>query len=587
MGKELDAIRKKLGHLAMTWKPREYLDTGLPDLNRVIGHSDFGVPYGTMIEITGMECITGDSLIDCPRDLGKYPQGIPIKDLVGKTPWVYGFDQKLGRIALRKADKVWKVGKRPVYKVTFDLRGTAQEKFYSCPKSIKATVNHPFLLRKDVVDRAPLSFGINWNDDGYKALKDLEAVNGRRGDRLMPLFRKQMTKGYSGIHLNNGEVVHESRFILSEVSGEDRPYPEWDAHHKDENSLNNVPDNLEWKRHDQHKSDHLRKRNLEGTTGWQKTGVHPRGMLGKPQTEKQRSAARKTCVERNEKRLLNHRVEKIEFCGYEDVYDMSVPEINNFVANGVVVHNSHGKTAIALSLSALAQVGGARVVWGDLENSWDEKWSRARGLDPGKVELIQPYVGQFNYIDKKTGKVHQEKNPRLSTAQELCAEIEAVIKSPVGKKIAAKQIGVIDSIASLLTEGEGDAGIENANMRTNMDLPMFVGRLMRRWMACAQSYNTTFIFINQMRQKPGVKMGSPWYSPGGNAPRFYCQVRLRAKRTGFCKDAGKNVGIQGILKATKNKAGGEEGAEIGYRLLKGVLEFVPAKDVAYKKDGEE
>jgi recombination protein RecA len=277
--------------------------------------------------------------------------------------------------------------------------------------------------------------------------------------------------------------------------------------------------------------------------------------------------------------------------------DTGLPDLNRVIGHadfgipyGTMIEitgmESHGKTAIALSLSALAQVGGARVVWGDLENSWDEKWARARGLNPDKVELIQPYVGQFSYVDKKTGKTHQEKSPRLSTAQELCAEIEAVIKSPISKKIAAKQIGVIDSVASLLTEGEGDAGIENSNMRTNMDLPMFVGRLMRRWMACAQSYNTTFIFINQMRQKPGVKMGSPWYSPGGNAPRFYCQVRLRAKRTGFCKDGGKNVGIQGILKATKNKCGGEEGAEIGYRLLKGVLEFVPAKDVAYKKDGD-
>ena len=30
-------------------------------------------------------CITGDSLIDTPRDLIKYPKGIPIKELVGKV----------------------------------------------------------------------------------------------------------------------------------------------------------------------------------------------------------------------------------------------------------------------------------------------------------------------------------------------------------------------------------------------------------------------------------------------------------------------------------------------------------------------
>ena len=41
----------------------------------------------------------------------------------------------------------------------------------------------------------------------------------------------------------------------------------------------------------------------------------------------------------------NHRVLSVEPAGHQDVYDIEVPEHHNFVANGVVVHNS-GKTTV-------------------------------------------------------------------------------------------------------------------------------------------------------------------------------------------------------------------------------------------------
>ncbi len=130
----------------------------------------------------------------------------------------------------------------------------------------------------------------------------------------------------------------ENRFIASELFGQRTG--DFHAHHKNERKLDNCPNNLEWKACSEHHSHHATKRNLAGTFGWQAYGVHPRGMLGKHQTERQKEAAR----EWNKKRH-NHIVKKIEFIGYRDVYDITVPEHENFVANNVVVHNS-GKTAI-------------------------------------------------------------------------------------------------------------------------------------------------------------------------------------------------------------------------------------------------
>jgi recombination protein RecA len=241
---------------------------------------------------------------------------------------------------------------------------------------------------------------------------------------------------------------------------------------------------------------------------------------------------------------------------------------------------SHGKTALTLTLAALAQQDGALVIWADFENSYTPEWAAVRGLDPEQVALVSPYVGRFG----------KEKDVRLPAAQELCEEVEALI---VGFHGRYKKIFLAgDSITSMLTEGEASAGLGGQNMRTRMDLPMFLGALMRRWVGMAQAHNVLMVFVNQLRQKPGMAFGDPWYTPGGNAVRFYSHVRVRVRRTGAkggrITVSGHQTGIQGIVTNKKNKVGGLESSEIGYRLLfDGPMKFVPAREVRKKAAGEE
>lgn len=261
---------------------------------------------------------------------------------------------------------------------------------------------------------------------------------------------------------------------------------------------------------------------------------------------------------------------------------------------------SSAKTANTLALAAIAQRDGALVIWGDLENSWEPLWAVQRGIapcedckgtgfgkddqdcpkclgsgaDPEKLILIKPYVGKFG----------NEREERLSSAQELLAEMEAAL-SLISKKTKQKKFVVLDSIAALLTEGEDAAGIGGANMRSDMDLPKLMGRLCRRWVGRAQVYNAVIVLINQLREGPG---GMGPKTPGGNAPRFYSHVRIRIARVMGSKiiSKGRTIGIKGIMTAKKNKCGGEEGAQIGFRLIyAGALEFVPAKNVM-PKDGD-
>src|ERR1017187_9999898 len=53
--KTLSQIRAKLGHAQLEWTPNAWLDTGIPDLNRVLGHADKGLAYGRIIEMSGWE----------------------------------------------------------------------------------------------------------------------------------------------------------------------------------------------------------------------------------------------------------------------------------------------------------------------------------------------------------------------------------------------------------------------------------------------------------------------------------------------------------------------------------------------------
>ncbi len=292
--------------------------------------------------------------------------------------------------------------------------------------------------------------------------------------------------------------------------------------------------------------------------------------------------------------------------------DTGIPDLNlvlghkdKGLAYGKVIEisgwPSMGKTAIMMALAALAQRDGAQVIWGDVENSFDVGWALQRGIlacpdckgescktcggagyDTDKLILVQPYVGTFAEVDQK-GKKREE--TRLSNAQELCSEMEMCLKAQSKFK---KRILVLDSIPALLTAGEANAGLEGGGFRSNMDLPMFLSRLLRRWVGIAQVTNTMLVMINQLRTNPMQKFGSPDYTPGGNAPLFFSHVRVRVVRTkgGKMTEMGRTVGIQGVMRALKNKCGGEEGATVGYRLwYKSALEFIPAKDL--KKEGAE
>jgi len=241
---------------------------------------------------------------------------------------------------------------------------------------------------------------------------------------------------------------------------------------------------------------------------------------------------------------------------------------------------SQGKTMIALLIAALGQADGAKVAWVDLENSFDDDWVKAQGLDPEQVYLFQPQMGYFGGSsdsddeddaeakEKKAAK-RKKRRPRLQTAEELFEEVEEWMAAQHHKNPEGKLLLVTDSVAAALVEAEALGGLADQNMFTNTALSRFLSKMLRRWVALAQTYNALMIFINQVRTSPNQKFGNPENTPGGKALKFYCSVRVRVRRgkhQGRLLQGRKVIGLSGILTNVKNKAGGKslEGERVGF-----------------------
>lgn len=248
---------------------------------------------------------------------------------------------------------------------------------------------------------------------------------------------------------------------------------------------------------------------------------------------------------------------------------------------------SSGKTALAMDLAAVAQTHDYYVIWIDFEQSFDvpeseedkTTWAARRGLrcwdGCEDFSLVMPIIAT----------VEGEKTPRLTTAQEVLEEAELTLVEV--RKRKRRALVVLDSVTAMLTEGEAEGGLYG-NMKTDLALSKFMSKLCRRWVSMLPQLNASAVMINQLRHDPKA-YGDPWYSPGGNALPFYAHVRARMRRSagGRIMEGGEMVGVKGILQNLKNKAGGTERREIGYKIFfGGDSKFFPAKLLKKKKDEE-
>jgi hypothetical protein len=61
--------------------------------------------------------------------------------------------------------------------------------------------------------------------------------------------------------------------------------------------------------------------------------------------------------------VANHVVVSIESAGFADVYDMTVPGAESFVANGVIVHNSLGAPHEHMRAGIVSRIARQKAIW--------------------------------------------------------------------------------------------------------------------------------------------------------------------------------------------------------------------------------
>jgi recombination protein RecA len=180
-----------------------------------------------------------------------------------------------------------------------------------------------------------------------------------------------------------------------------------------------------------------------------------------------------------------------------------------------------GKTTVCLHIIAEAQSHGGIAAFIDAEHALDPTYAQRLGVNIDELLVSQPDSGE--------------------QALEIA---DMLVRS------GALDVVVIDSVAALVprAEIEGEMGDTHVGLQARL-----MSQAMRKLSGTLSRFDTTAIFINQLREKIGVMFGNPETTPGGRALKFYSSVRLDVRKIENLKDGTDVVGSRTRVKVVKNK----------------------------------
>lgn len=183
---------------------------------------------------------------------------------------------------------------------------------------------------------------------------------------------------------------------------------------------------------------------------------------------------------------------------------------------------SSGKTTLALHVVAEAQKMGGVCAYIDAENAMDPEYAKKLGVKTNELFISQP-----------------------SSGEEAMSIVEAYIAS--GKL----SVVVVDSVPSLTPKAILEGEIEQAHIAL---LARMMSKSLGKITSMSNKSKTIVIFINQIRMNPAQGgYGSPEYTPGGKALKFYASVRLDIRRIAQIKKGDEVMGGRVRVKVIKNK----------------------------------
>ena len=231
-------------------------------------------------------CLSGNTLIQTTDG------NIPIKDLVGTTPDVYCMNDN-GELSVAKATKIW-CTRKDAQTVTVH---TGKGDITCTPDHLIFTTNR------------------GW----------VEAKSLKRGDKIKGLNRQMKGETHVSVGLSGTKYIPEHRFVLGHYENIEG----MDVHHIDGDTFNNKYENLQTLSHAEHSKVTNTGRVIEYNRDKNSGRFLPKAVKSKR-------------VSKNQGKQVgnNWYVKDVSWnTETEDVYDITVPEFHNFIANDMVVHN--------------------------------------------------------------------------------------------------------------------------------------------------------------------------------------------------------------------------------------------------------
>lgn len=217
-----------------------------------------------------------------------------------------------------------------------------------------------------------------------------------------------------------------------------------------------------------------------------------------------------------DKRGLNNEVYKAIPTGHDDLDCLLTKGARGIYLGGIIEvlgGEGGGKSSIAMRTVGEAQKASHKCCWIDAESGFDNTLAMINGCDP--TMLVMP--------DLADTRVMAEDGVNFFNSTEVLEMIYQSIISNVFGLI------VLDSVAGLMPERILQDDFDPNKVGVS-EVARSMAQMLGKIAAACKKTETSVIFINQLRDKPGEYFHDRFHTPGGRALKFFAQQRLSVEK---------------------------------------------------------